>query len=710
MVGDETVHPESENPEEIEQILDESRWENQENLNTSADICYRNLYIRDLIAGSGLKLLQKDRVIRAYQQNGVGGLFKLFFTRSFVDKMRKWTNKSLEDNGFRTVNEAKFFAYFGLELGSSLIQYNDLDEYWKNNMFQGHADFKRVMSRDDFLRIRGHLKLRPPAYSHDGAIHDPLWHSRSLMEYFLKQIATIAVPIGNAALDENTVRTTARTKAKSYIANKPQPYGIRFYAVVGSKFTYLHSMFDNGSGNTTGISRAQAYVSAFRELRTPYEKQFGQSSCAVDKNSPSALWILQLAHQVKCDDASCAKRVIFTDNFYTRHNLAKELYDITDGKMFLIGTVKFTNVDAINRIYLSKAIQSMKDKPRGYWMVVRAFNKTKEVEALRIRHLTAMRNVSVNEKVPFEPPETVVAKHAGYILWKDSKLVMFYSNDLKLTPAAPMLEGNDPRAIECVHGLERLERWTGTESFHRTTFEVPAVIVAYNLFMNSVDRMDQRRSTNPTRRVEKRLYMSLFTLYLDLAVHNSFALLQEIDSAKASNTPYREFKRQISENLVSPWLNELAEKQKKKEGNNAASRSSVALDRNVLGSTTGTIHMLLENKQKLDQNCFLCMLRWKVDPETNEKWTPKLRTIYGCCECKKGFHVNCFTAYHYQGVLKGDTRALMDVIRTTSSEKPMHGMSKRCQKVASISDLRLKTPTELYAKFEKKKRRTGENN
>ena len=221
--------------------------------------------------------------------------------------------------------------------------------------------------------------------------------------------------------------------------------------------------------------------------------------------------------------------------------------------------------------------------------------------------------------------------------------------------------------------------------------------------MNSVDCMDQRRSTNPTRRVEKRLHMSLFTLFLDLAMHNAYAVFQKIDPQKANCTAYREFKRIIAEQLVSPLVAEAEERQKKKE--KSTPKTSPAVANGVLGSTTGTVHMLLENKEKQDENCFLCMLRWKNDPDTGEKWVPKLRTIYGCCDCKKGFHVNCFAAFHHEGALKGDTRALMDIIMRTSSERIQKGMSKVCKRVSNLSDLKLKSPEELFKKFESKRQK-----
>jgi hypothetical protein len=47
---------------------------------------------------------------------------------------------------------------------------------------------------------------------------------------------------------------------------------------------------------------------------------------------------------------------------------------------------------------------------------------------------------------------------------------------------------------------------------HYITFIVPAIIVANNIFMNSVDRMDQRRATNPTHQKEQQMHMSLFAI------------------------------------------------------------------------------------------------------------------------------------------------------------------------------------------------------
>jgi hypothetical protein len=93
---------------------------------------------------------------------------------------------------------------------------------------------------------------------------------------------------------------------------------------------------------------------------------------------------------------------------------------------------------------------------------------------------------------------TKVAECAGYVVFKDSKVLVFYSNDLALTPTEPILSAQNESAVEAVRGLAVIKRWCGHEVFHRTKLKVPAIVAAYNMFMNAVDRMDQIRSTAPT--------------------------------------------------------------------------------------------------------------------------------------------------------------------------------------------------------------------
>jgi Transposase IS4 len=127
--------------------------------------------------------------------------------------------------------------------------------------------------------------------SNDGEVGalDPLWHSRKFLEYIQSNCVSVAVPTVCTALDENITKTKTRIRVQSHVKGKPDPYGVQFYAAVGSKNKYLFSFWDNGLGNWTGIPPAATYASVFCDLRTPVDKAFSQSK-VVEKGSPSASW------------------------------------------------------------------------------------------------------------------------------------------------------------------------------------------------------------------------------------------------------------------------------------------------------------------------------------------------------------------------------------------------------------------------------------
>ncbi|EGZ06333.1 hypothetical protein PHYSODRAFT_531336 [Phytophthora sojae] len=56
---------------------------------------------------------------------------------------------------------------------------------------------------------------------------DPVWHSRRVLTQVQQKFAAIAVPVGAVTLDELTVRTKARSGAKTYMPSKPDKYGVR---------------------------------------------------------------------------------------------------------------------------------------------------------------------------------------------------------------------------------------------------------------------------------------------------------------------------------------------------------------------------------------------------------------------------------------------------------------------------------------------------
>ena len=110
-----------------------------------------NAYLRDLTERSKLHILQPERVNAAYDKHGSYGLFHLFITKSMFNCIRMWTNIKLRETKSKEVSALKFQAYLGLEMATSLLQYNSLKEYWSGKVFAGHDDFKKMMSRDDFF-------------------------------------------------------------------------------------------------------------------------------------------------------------------------------------------------------------------------------------------------------------------------------------------------------------------------------------------------------------------------------------------------------------------------------------------------------------------------------------------------------------------------------------------------------------------------------
>jgi hypothetical protein len=126
---------------------------------------------------------------------------------------------------------------------------------------------------------------------------------------------------------------------------------------------------------------------------------------------------------------------------------------------------------------------------------------------------------------------------------------------------------------------------------------------------------------------------------------------------------YFNFKRTVCHSLILPWMNG--------HGRNANEVNIGATDgvgQNVVNNGRVTIasslsvinetHMLVENLPRKTGNgklqnidCYLC-----------RKMGKEMKTIYSCIHCRKGFHVNCFTAFHYRGVLSRKHNALLDVV------------------------------------------------
>ena len=136
-----------------------------------------NPYVQQLWDGADLHILRPGEVRQALAgESPQLALFNLFMTRTFLDAVWSWTNESLEKKGRKKCTKAEFKAYVGLEMGMSLLRFNDIKKYWATGSFLGSDTFRTTMSRDRFIRIWSCVCFRSPtSYDADEANDDPLW-------------------------------------------------------------------------------------------------------------------------------------------------------------------------------------------------------------------------------------------------------------------------------------------------------------------------------------------------------------------------------------------------------------------------------------------------------------------------------------------------------------------------------------------------------
>lgn len=153
------------------------------------------------------------------------------------------------------------------------------------------------------------------------------------------------------------------------------------------------------------------------------------------------------------------------------------------------------------------------------------------------------------------------ASNAGYILLLDSHVLIFYTNDLCGNPKKNILtymDVNSTNVNELVYGLGTLYRWTGTKSLQHKKILVPSPILDYNKYMNEVNVVDQICRTNIMARKVFMIFMSFFTMVLDLTVNNVFSLYKWVlhcRNSTGSAMNYMCFKCLIAIKLCDPLCN-----------------------------------------------------------------------------------------------------------------------------------------------------------
>jgi len=95
----------------------------------------------------------------------------------------------------------------------------------------------------------------------------------------------------------------------------------------------------------------------------------------------------------------------------------------------------------------------------------------------------------------------------------------------------------------------------------------------------------------------------------------------------------------------------------------------------------------MTNVDKRPLECYLCRLLLK-ETGTDVGGPPAVgKSIYGCTKCGKGFHVDCYSAFHFRSAMQKNPTVLNNVV--SALEREQHVRDKVSAKINKIEDLTL---------------------
>ena len=87
-----------------------------------------NKYLWELEQSCSLKILQIEKVRKAYDKKHALGLFHLFLSKLWFKTLHRWWCKGMESKGRKKNTFDQFMAYVGLETAMSLVPLNSIKD------------------------------------------------------------------------------------------------------------------------------------------------------------------------------------------------------------------------------------------------------------------------------------------------------------------------------------------------------------------------------------------------------------------------------------------------------------------------------------------------------------------------------------------------------------------------------------------------------
>ena len=82
----------------------------------------------------------------------------------------------------------------------------------------------------------------------------------------------------------------------------------------------------------------------------------------MEKEKQSWLWALQMTHISHQFESPFKKRLVVTDNYYTRPSLSRIVKQMSDGEIRTLGTLRLSYAGPPNRKNLEAAITQLKSQ------------------------------------------------------------------------------------------------------------------------------------------------------------------------------------------------------------------------------------------------------------------------------------------------------------------------------------------------------------
>lgn len=219
--------------------------------------------------------------------------FSKYFTNDLLTRMVEYTNLYAvqKSNVFAPTNIEEMKTFTGIHVMMGNLHYPRIKCYWEPKI--GISLIYENMPINRFYKLRTNLHFVNTQEAEENN-NDRFWKIRPLYDTIRAQLLSLPIE-GHLSVDEQMVPFKGQLNVKQYVKNKPQPWGVKLFALCGSS----GQMFD-----------FIIYQGSKTELDNDHLKIFGQGAAVV----------LKLSQRI--NEKNCR---LYFDNYFSNYNLLQYL-------------------------------------------------------------------------------------------------------------------------------------------------------------------------------------------------------------------------------------------------------------------------------------------------------------------------------------------------------------------------------------------------